>query len=137
MPAPAGAFVLKAPIITIGGTSYANQLTKSRLVADTPTVTLRTLVPDGSVTDVDTATWTFELAGIADWKNAQGLADFLNDQANNLVSVVFQPKPGSGEKSAAFQMYAHPVDFGGEQGQFAVFDATFGVLGAPVFSDAA
>ena len=137
MAAPAGAFVLKTPIITIGGTSYANQLTKTRLVAETPTVTIRTLVSDGSVTDVDTAVWTFELAGIADWKNGQGLADYLNDNANALVTVIFQPKSGSGEKSATFQMYAHPVDFGGEQGQFAVFDATFGISGAPVFSDAA
>jgi len=137
MPAPAGAFVLKNPVITIGGTSYANQLTKARLVADTPTVSIRTLVPDGQVTDVDTALWTLELAGISDWKNAQGLADYLNDNANLIVSVVLQPKPGSGEKSAAFQMYAHPVDFGGEQGQYATFDTTFGVFGAPVFSDAA
>jgi hypothetical protein len=137
MAAPAGAFVLKNPVITIGGTSYANQLTKARLLADTPTVTIRTLVPDGSVTDVDTAVWTLELAGIQDWKNAQGLADFLNDNTNVLVTVVLQPKPGSGEKSATFQMYAHPVDFGGEQGQFATFDATFGIQGSPVFSDAA
>jgi len=137
MAAPAGAFVLKNPIFTVGGTSYANQITKARLVPDTPTVSIRTLVPDGSVTDVDTAVWTLELAGISDWKNAQGLADYLNDNVNVLVACVLQPKPGSGEKTAAFSMYAHPVDFGGEQGQFVVFDTTFGLSGAPVFTDAA
>lgn len=134
MAAPLGAYVLKTPVITIGGTSYANQLTKTRLVAETPTVTLRTLVADGSVTDVDTAVWTFELGGISDWKNGQGLADYLNDNANTLVAVVFQPKSGSGEAVASFSMYSHPVDMGGEQGQYAVFDATFGISGAPVFS---
>lgn len=137
MTAPAGAYVLKNPIITIGGTSYANQLRKVRLVPDQPITTYRTLVPDGSVSDVDTATWTFEMAGIADWKTAQGLADYLNDNAGVLVAGVLQPKPGSGEKSAAFNFYAHAVPFGGEQGQWVEFDETFGVSGAPVFSDVA
>jgi hypothetical protein len=134
MAAPAGAFVLKNPVITIGGTSYANQLTRARLVPDTPTVSIRTLVLDGSVTDVDSAVWTCELAGIQDWKNTQGLADYLNDNANVLVAVVLQPKPGVGETSASFSMYAHPVEFGGDQGAFATFEATFGMSGAPVFS---
>jgi hypothetical protein len=137
MAAPAGAYVLKNPIFTVGGTSYANQMTKVRLVPDQPITTLRTLVPDGSVTDVDSPVWTFEMAGIADWKNAQGLADYLNDNAGVLVAAVLQPKPGSGEKSAAFNFYAHPVPFGGEQGQWVTFDETFGMSGAPVFTDAA
>ncbi len=137
MAAPAGAFVLKNPVFTVSGTDYANQITKARLVPDTPTVSIRTLVPDGSVTDVDTAVWTLELGGIQDWKNNQGLCDFLNDNANVIVVGVLQPRPGSGEKKATFNFYAHPVDFGGEQGQFTVIDATFGVVGAPVFSDAA
>jgi len=137
LPAPAGAFVLRAPVITIGGTAYANQLVKARLVPETPTQTMRTLVPDGVVQDVDSTVWTLELSGVQDWKNAQGFCDYLNDNNGISVPVVLQPKPGTGEKTASFSIIAHPVEFGGEQGQFATFEAEFGVVGAVTFSEAA
>lgn len=135
MTAPAGAFVLRNPVFTLGGTAYANQATKTRLVPDVNMQTLRTLVPDGLVTDVDTAQWTFELSGIADWKTAQGMAKFLHDNHGLVVAVVLTPKPGTGERSAAFSIMAHSVPFGGEQGKWVIFEEEFGVIGAPVFSD--
>lgn len=136
MTAPAGAFVFRAPVITIGGTAYANQLTKARLIPDTNMQTIRTLVPDGVVQDVDIPVWKLELSGIQDWKNTTGLCDFLNDNANLTVAAVLQPKPGTGEKTAAFNFISHPVEFGGQQGQFTTFEAEFGVIGQPVFSEA-
>lgn len=133
MAAPVGAYVLRDCVVTIDGTDYANQATKARLVPDTPIQTLRTLVPDGIVQDVDSSVWTFELAGIQDWVNAQGLADALNDAAGTTVTVVLVPRTGSGQPQATFDVVATPVPFGGEQGQFATFDVTIPVIGQPVF----
>lgn len=137
MSAPAGAYVLRNASITIEGTSYANQLTKARLVPETPMQTVRTLVPDGVVQDVDSTVWTLELAGIQDWKNAQGLADALNDFAGTDIDVVLQPKPGTGERTATFIAVAMPVEFGGEQGSFATFETSLPVKGAPTWGTAA
>lgn len=133
MAAPAGAYVIRNATVSVAGTEYANQCTKARLVPDTPTQTLRTLVPDGIVQDVDSAVWTFELAGIQDWVNSQGLADALNDNAGTQIEVILTPNAGSGLPQATFDIIAAAVPFGGEQGQFATFDVTLPVVGQPTF----
>lgn len=137
MSAPAGAFVIRNATLTIGAVAYANQVTKARLVPETPVQTIRTLVPDGIVQDVDNTAWTLELAGIQDWKDAQGLADALNDAAGTQVTIVLQPKSGTGERKATFVAMAMPVEFGGEQGAFATFDVTLPVVGGVTFATAA
>mgnify|MGYP000846216164 CR=1 FL=1 len=137
MAAPAGAYVIRDCTITVEGTDYANQVTKARLVPETPIQTLRTLVPDGIVQDVDSSSWTLELAGIQDWVNAQGLADALNDNKGLEVDIVLTPRNGTGKPKATFVAIAMPVPFGGEQGQFATFDVTLPVVGQPTFGTVA
>lgn len=136
MAAPAGAYVIRNASIKFAGTDYANQLTKARLVPETPMQTIRTLVPDGSVSDVDSTVWTLELAGIQDWKDSQGLADAMNDNAGVTVAIILQPKPGTGNRIATFSAISVPVEFGGEQGQFAKFEATLAVVGGVAFTAA-
>jgi hypothetical protein len=133
MTAPTGAYVLRNATITIGATTFSNQLTKAQLVPDTPVQTLKTLVPDGVVQDVDTTSWTLELAGVQDWTNTTGIADSLNDANGTQVDCVLIPKAGVGKPKATFTIVAMPVDFGGEQGSFNTFEATFPVVGEPVF----
>lgn len=133
MPAPTGVHVMRNATITIETVEFANSITKARLVPDTPVQTIRTLVPDGVVQDVDSTTWTFELGGVQVWA-ANALADILNDNAGSEVDVVLQPKVGTGQDKATFVMIAMPVEFGGEQGNFRTFDASFPVVGTPTFS---
>ncbi|MBQ1042367.1 hypothetical protein KBX03_07595 [Micromonospora sp. C72] len=134
MPAYAGAAVYRDASITIDGTEYANQLTKARLVPDTPIQTVRTLVPDGAVVDVDSTTWTLELSGFQSIAvTGSGLADALSDAAQGEhLDVVLTPKKGAGLRKKTFTIVAVPVEFGGEQGNFMTFDATFPVVGEPV-----
>lgn len=134
MAAPTGAFVLKDSSLTIATIEYANQCTKARLVADTPIQTIRTLVPDGQISDVDSALWTFELSFLQ--INATGgLAKALRAAApGTQMAVVFTPKTGTGQDKATFTMVALPPPFGGDQGQFMISEMTFAVVGAPVFS---
>lgn len=135
MAAPAGAYILKDISCTWGGGDYANQLQKARLVPETPTQTLRTLVPDGVVQDVDNPAWMFEMGGIQDWTDAQGLARYLHDHHGEEVEVILTPK--SGGVTATFTVLAMSVPFGGEQGQWVLIDITLPVQGQPVFSDPA
>jgi hypothetical protein len=133
MAAPAGAFVMRNATITVDATAYANQCTKARLVPDTPIQTLRTLVPDGAIQDVDSAVWSFELSMVQDWTDAQGLARALHDAAGTEVDIVLAPKTGG--VSAAFTCIAMSPPFGGDQGAFTVAEMTLPVVGQPVFTD--
>ena len=133
MAAYAGAFVIKNALVKFGGTDFSNQCTKARLVPDTPEQTLRTLVPDGVVTDTDSTVWTLELSGIQDWETG-GLAAFLNTNAGTLQNVIVAPVAGTGKKQATVSVRVKPVDFGGDQGAWSTFDVSLMVQGQPTFA---
>jgi len=125
--------VMKNSLVEIEAVDYANQLTRARLVPDTPSQTTRVLVPDGTVTDVDSASWTFEIAGLQ--KQATGgLASVLNAATpGDLLDVVFEPsKSVSGQPHYVFQVVAKPVPIGGDQGNQATFEVVLEVIGQPV-----
>ena len=137
MAAATGAIVYKDALVTIATVEYANQVTKARLVPDVPIQTVRTLVPDGVVQDVDSPVWTFELAGLQ--INATGgLAKALRDAApGSSLAVVLQPKVGSSQPKATFTVMAVPAPFGGDQGSFLMMEMVLPVVGAPVFGTSA
>lgn len=136
MSAPAGAHVMRNISIKVDTVEFANQVTKARLVPDTPIQTLRTLVPDGIVQDIDSTVWTLELSGVQDWKTG-GLANALNAATGTEVDIVLQPKVGTGESTATFTAIAMPVEFGGEQGNFRIFEVELPVVGGVTFGTAA
>jgi hypothetical protein len=133
MTAPTGAYVVRNATVTIDSTDYANQCTKAVLTPETPIQTIRTMVPDGVVQDVDSTAWTLELSGIQDWTNSTGLADKLNDGAGTSVTLVLVPRAGSGKPNATCTVTLLPVSFGGEQGKFATFEVKIPVTGAVTF----
>lgn len=132
MAAPAGGYVLRDTECTFDGTDYANQLTKIRFVPDTPTQTLRTLVPDGVVQDIDSATWVLELSGIQDHVTAQGFCAYCTTNAGDTVTVVYTPRTGGPVMTADVILKAMP--FGGEQGAFTTFETELPVVGTPVIA---
>jgi hypothetical protein len=129
----ARAMVWRNPTITIDGDDVKAQVTKARLVPDTPIQTMTTF--DGVDQDRGTTTWTFELAGHQD-RGTGGLADLLDDAAaaGLPIEVVVQSKSGAGQDKATFDIVPVPVEFGGEVGNWKVFDGTFSVLDQPVFA---
>lgn len=133
MTAYAGAFVIRNALVKFGATDYSNQCSKARLVPDTPVQTMRTLVPDGQVVDVDSTVWTLELSGLQDWETG-GLALFLNSNAGTLQSVTIAPVGTTGKKQATVSCRIVPVPFGGDQGEFAQFDVELAVQGQPTFA---
>ncbi len=134
MAAPTGAFVAKNATVTVASVQYANQVRIARLVPDASIQTYRTLVPDGVVQDVDTATWTFELTGLQINKDG-GLAKALRAMdTGDVIAVVLAPQSGEGQ-SAAFNAMVVPVPFGGEQGAFATMELVLPVIGTPVYTD--
>lgn len=136
MPAPTNTVIFKNALVTIDEVEYANQVTKARLVPDTPIQTVRTLVPDGVVQDVDSTVWTFELTGLQINK-AGGLAKALRDAAGTEIEVVLQPEAGFSQPTATFTVLALPSQFGGEQGSHLMTELELPVVGAPVFGTSA
>ncbi|MER5703478.1 hypothetical protein ABT023_16255 [Micromonospora sp. NPDC002296] len=132
MPAAAGAHVFRNAVVTVDDVEYANQLTKARLVPDTPIQTQRTLVPDGVVQDVDSTVWTFEISGLQ-INVAGGLAKALRDAAGTQIEVTLQPKAGTGQATATFTVLALMPEFGGEQGNWLTQELELPVVGLPVF----
>lgn len=123
--------VIRNPVFTIEGVDYTGQATKARLVPETPVQTLRTLDPDTVLVDVDSPTWTFELAGIQ-----QGTLAAALDAATpgDVLEVVLQLAPGTGKPVRTFNILAMPTPFGGEQGAHATFDLSFPVVDQPAKS---
>lgn len=136
MPAPANAHIYKNALVTVEGVEYANQCTKARLVPEQPVQTMRTLVPDGVVQDVDSPTWTFELGGLQ-INIAGGLAKALRDANGGELDIVLQPKAGTGQATATFTVIALMPEFGGEQGNWLTQELSLPVLGQPVFGTSA
>jgi hypothetical protein len=132
MAAPVGGYVLRDTECTFDGTDYANQLSKIQFTPDTPIQTMRTLVPDGIVQDIDSAVWTLELSGIQDHVTAQGFCAYLVANAGDTVTVVYTPKPGGPAMTADVILMAVP--FGGEQGAFTSFEVTLPVVGTPAIA---
>lgn len=128
--------VLRDSSVEIEGTDYANQMTRARLVPEVPSQTVRTLVPDGAINDVDSPAWTFEIAGIQKLATG-GLLKLLNDSApGTLLDVVWEPKTGvAGQPQYTFQVRSKPAPVGGDQGAFATFELVLEVEGDPVVAD--
>jgi len=132
MAAPAGAYVLRDATFTVEATDYANQCTSVVLTPEQATQTLKTMVPDGIVQDVDTAVWTCAINGIQDYTDAQGLARLLTEMAGLPLDIVFTPKNGG--VAATATVVGKAVPFGGEQGAFTTFSVELPIVGAPVFA---
>lgn len=132
MTAPLGAYVLRDATFTVEATDYANQCTSVVLTPEQSTQTIKTMVPDGIVQDVDTAVWTCSINGIQDFVDAQGLARLLTEMAGEPLDIVFTPKNGG--VAATVTVVGKAVPFGGEQGGFTTFSVDLPCIGAPVFA---
>ena len=132
MPAATGAMVFKNAVITIDSVEYANQLRVARLVPDQPVQTYRTLVPDGAVSDVDTATWTLEITGLQ-INDAGGLSKALRDANGAKLVATLQLKAGTGQATATFTFTPLMPPFGGEQGAWLEQELSMPVDGTPVW----
>ena len=136
MAVPTGAIVMRDSLVTIDGDEFANNVRKARFVPDTNVQTYKTLVPDGVVQDMDNPVWTLELEGLQ--INATGgMARAIRDAVGTVVSVVVQPKTGTGQKKMTADVLILPIPFGGEQGSYMDIDVSFPVQGQPVESSAA
>lgn len=112
--------VFKYAVVEIDTVDYAEYATTALVTGDAPTQILRTLVPDGQITDIDSTVHTFQLAG------AQGTAlhTALVAAEGTVVDVVFQAEFGAGKAVRTFTWTVPPIPFGGQQGAFRVFDVS-------------
>ena len=120
-------------LFTLGGTSFANQVWKVRIVPDTPFQQQRTLVPDGTISDVDSATYTMELEGLQDYETG-GLAAYLLTNAGTQVAFAFAPVNTAGKKKFTGTVVVVAAPVGGEQGEFAQMELEMPIIGTPTLT---
>lgn len=130
-----GAFVMRNISATFDTTQFAEHLSKAELEPEVEVAQLK-LLGGNTVSDVDEASWMFNIAGVQDWKVSQGLADFLNTNHGQEIDVVLQPRLGAGERVATFKCIGRTVKFGGEQGNFNLMEVSLPVVGKPTYSTA-
>lgn len=129
----ARAHIMKNSVVTIATVDYVGQLSTVLLTPDQPINQMRVLSPTGTITDVDNPIWTLQLVGVQD--NGTGsLGAALRSASGTLVELVFQPRAGTGQDKVTCSFMATHIPFGGEQGAWRTFDATFPVDGQPVFA---
>jgi len=133
IPAYTGAFVNRNALFTLGGTSFANQLWKIRIVPDTPFQQQRTMIPDGTISDVDSATWVMELEGLQDFETG-GLAAYLQTNAGTQVAFAYAPVNTAGKKKVTGTVVVIASVVGGEQGEFAQMELEMPIIGQPTFT---
>jgi hypothetical protein len=135
MAVPTQVYVYKDASIEIDEVEYTNQCTRAVLIPTTPIQSVRTLVPDGQVQDVDSPMWVFGVSALQK-NHTGGLAKALRSAAPGAeLDVVLIPQVGLSMPQATFTIKALPVQFGGEQGKFMDFEEAFPVVGQPVFGD--
>lgn len=120
---------LKNSVVKFGATDYALAVQKAQLEPDVSVDTYKTLAPAGVYSDVDTASWTLQLAGLQDYETAASLSRYFFDNAGTQVTATIEPVAGG--TSWEVDVIIVPVTIGGEQGSFATFEAELAVVGQP------
>jgi hypothetical protein len=128
------AFVMRDASVTVDDVEYNDQVWVATLTPDVPITTQRTLVPDGSIVDVDSAVWTLALT-FAQINTAAGLAKVLRTaEPGTEMDVVLVPDDtGVGSPQATCTIKTLPGPFGGTSGQLASNEMVLPVVGQPVF----
>lgn len=132
----ANAYVMKnLASITFDGVEVKDQLSTCTLEGDTPTFSNRTF--GGIDKDRDATDWKVTLGGYA-FRGVGGVAKLIDDAiaADDVITVVFTPKTGTGMDVATFDFLPVPVGFGGSVGDWNVFEQEFEVIGEPDYTSA-
>lgn len=120
----------------IGAVEYAPQVTKVRIVPDTPIQTVRTW--DGVDQDRDSTSYVLEISGHS-FRGTGGLVaafDVAVAAGTNLTATIV-PRTGTGEDTAEVTFMPLPTEFGGEAGGWKQFEAEFPVIDEPTYDSAA
>jgi Phage tail tube protein len=138
-PAPGG-YIIKDAKVTFGPVGgpevdYTNQFDTATLTPTQATQTRRMLTPDGTLQDVDTATWSLSLAGVQDYVDARGFARYLFEHQGQKADFTLEPR--AGEEGMTGTVTIKAVPFGGETGGWAEFSVELPVDGQPELVDPA
>lgn len=124
---------MRYAVVEIDTVDYAADV-KTALMpsAENNVETYKTLVPNGTIVDEDTPTYTFRLAG----PQGTALWTALVAAEGTVVDVVFQAEHGTGKAVRTFSILVPTgsMPLGGDQGAWREFDVTFQVQGDVVTS---
>lgn len=121
--------VLRHSLLDLDGTEFQDECTKIELVADQPSQTVRTLVPTGIITDVDSVSWQLNIEALSDVESG-GLAAYLNANAGTEVAFEYAPRNTTGAVKYSGNVFVKAAGAGGSQGEFATLSVELMVNGA-------
>jgi hypothetical protein len=119
-------------------TAYQCQVKRAALVPEAgDETTYRTLCATGTWSEVANPTWTLELEGAQGWGASDGLARFLFDNRNAVISWQLDQYgeghvPTAEEPGFSGTARAIPAEYGGEVDTYAEFTVALPVIGEPV-----
>lgn len=119
----------------IGAVEYKDQVTKVRIVPDTPVQTVRTW--GGVDQDVDSTSYVLEISGHS-FRGTGGLVAALDAAyaAGTDLTATITPRTGTGEDVATVTFKAKPTEFGGGAGDWKSFEGEFPVVDEPTYDQA-
>lgn len=130
----ANAYVFKNPAsVKLDTVEMQDQISKVRLIPDTPTQVNRTF--GGVDKDRDTTSWTAEITGYQT-RLTGGFGKALDTAiaAGDNIEIVLQFKSGTGQEVCTFTIVPVPAEYGGASGDWNVAEMTFEVVDEPVFT---
>lgn len=128
-----GGYVMRNASLKVASTEYGAQVTKARIVPDTPVVTTKT-IDGGVIQDVEATVWTIELTGVQSSGpvTGTGLDTYLLTNQGTQITLIL--KPVATGRTYTVTCVAMPVAFGDEAGKQASFDITLPVVGTPTIT---
>lgn len=131
----ARAHVMRDSLFEVDGVDYANQVWNVRLVPTQESQTRRTLSPSAALVDNPSATWQIEIEGVQDFGTGSfGAVLRAAAAAGESLPFTYQPKLGTGQDVAEGEFKPTHIPFGGAEGEWRTFNATFALDGEPNWS---
>lgn len=125
-------FVLDDALLTIDVDEYAAAVSNVTITPRTSTKTFKGLTPAAKFTRVVVEGWDAQITLAQDWENADSLANYLFDPANEgkVKPARFEPQKGGTGFTA--NLVIVPPSIGGAGGDFTTSQVSLGVDGRPV-----
>lgn len=108
---------------------FAEHVTSVTFTPSASTITLKTMSPTGSFSNVSKPTWVAALAFAQDWDTDESLSNFLFDHTGETIPCVFRPLAGG--KGWEADLIITPGAIGGAVDAYAVATVNLGVNGRP------
>lgn len=125
-------FVLEDAVLEIEDDDYAAAISQILVAPQTSTKTFKGLKKTARFASTVVDSWTAQITLAQDWENAESLANYLFDPANEGVTKAATIRPQADGVGFTVNLVIVPSGIGGNGGDYTTAQVTLGVEGRPV-----